>query len=104
MFPTNLNTDMKLSRTDNSQFSNDFEKEKSHKNKIARTEESERPIPSERATKDSAMRHSYTKPCVRYRYIDDYILIRSNVHKELISHHSDLKACHKNFKETDKLM
>ena len=72
--------------------------------KIARTEESESPIPPERAAKDSAMRCSYTKPCVRYRDIDDYILIRSNIHEELISHLSDLKACHNNIKETDKLM
>ena len=47
---------MKLSRTDNSPFSYDSEKEKSYKNKIARTEESESPIPLERAAKDSAMR------------------------------------------------
>ena len=59
---------------DNSPFSHDFEKEKSHRNQIARTEESESPIPFERAAEGSAMRCSYTKPCVRYRYIDDYIL------------------------------
>ena len=83
---------MKLSRTDNSPFSYDFEKEKSHRNKTARTEESESHIPFERAAKDSAMNCSYTNPCVRNRY------------RELISRHSDLKACHKNIKETDKLM
>ena len=40
-----------LSRTDNSPFSYNFEKEKSHRNKTARTEESESPIPFERAAK-----------------------------------------------------
>ena len=95
---TNLNINM------NSPFYHDFEKEKSHKNKIARTEESESPIPLERAAKDSATTCSYTKPCVRYRCIDDYSLIQSNINEELISHLSDLKACHQNIKETDKHM
>ena len=53
---TNLNINMKLSRTDNSLFSHDFEKEKSHENKIARTEESESPMDT---TWESCKRQCY---------------------------------------------
>ena len=80
-------------RRNNSLFFHNIEKGNSVENTTARTEVSKIFIPPGKDVEHSAVRCFFNKPQIKiYSYIDDLILIWSNIYEESSSHLSDLNA------------